>query len=93
MLCPFCLADRDTHGRRDQIVEVVKSSYSILPFYDEVQKCCQTKWLNVNWINSECHSLHIKNCVHTYITKRNVLHLYILQHNYEKFMTSEQMHL
>ena len=36
---------------------------------------------------------HIHNSVHTYITKRNVLYLNILQQNYEKFMTSEQMHL
>jgi hypothetical protein len=28
---------------------------------------------------------HIHNGVHTYITKRNVLHLNISQQNYEKF--------
>ena len=36
---------------------------------------------------------HIHNGVHTYRTKRNVLHLNILQQNYEKFIKSEQMHL
>lgn len=55
MLCPFGLADRDMHGRHDQIVEVIKSSCSILLCYDKVQKCSQAKWLNINWINSECH--------------------------------------
>jgi len=75
------------HGGNGQIVEVVKNLH--LAFFHvmmKYKKWSQTKWLNITFS-------HIHNGVHTYITKRNVLHLNILQQNYEKFMTSEQMHL
>jgi hypothetical protein len=67
------------HGGNGQIVEVVKSSYSIFPCYDEVQKIQSNKMTKYKLEKFRMSFSHIHNGVHTYITKRNVLHLHILQ--------------
>jgi len=85
------------HGGNGQIVEVVKSSFSNFPCHDEVQKMLSNKMTKykLEEIIMSFSPIHggVRTYIHTYITKRNVLHLNTVQQNYEKFMTSEQMHL